>query len=466
MFKESNDFLKSAGKAIGLGALGVAGAYVLGRLVFKKLVAQIGSKILTERYDKNIFEAYAMTSRTNPMTMVDTNLRAESGKPVMSFGTPFPMPGFEGIRFNPAQLHRFSTPQDVEIDTTLVLGKQAVKPLKLDIPILISAISFGNGLSKQAKLALAETATKVGTATNCGDGPFNEWERAAAKHYIVQYGRTKLNRDPNILRQADMIEIQFGHCGWVGIGSKYAWKELTPELRKAFGLKRGEDLVYHANFPEVPKPQDLRILVSDLRDITGGVPIGVKITCGNNIERDLALILDAGADVISLDGGQATSHWSPAAIHDNFTLPTISGLCRAIRFLDNEKVRDRVSLLVGGGIETPGDILKALALGADGVYIGFIVLVALLHNQEFKALPYEPPTQLLWYTGKYKNKFNSKEGVKYVANYLRACVEEMRLMTRGIGKTALRDVSREDLFAIDEASAKIANIPLHYQSPP
>jgi len=465
MFKENDDFLKNAGKAIGLVTLGAAGTYILGRLLFKKLAARIGAKILSERYDKNIFEAYAMTSRLNPMITVDTTLRAESGRPVMSFGTPYPIPSFEDIRFNSAQLHRYSSPQDVEIDTTLVLGKEANKPLKLDIPILIGGMAYGNGLSKQAKLALARAATEVGTATNCGDGPFNDWERTAAKHYIVQYGRNKFNRDPNILRQADMIEIQFGHCGWVGLGSKYAGKEFPRELRKAFGLKRGEDLVYHANFPEVPKPQDLRVLVSDLRNITGGVPIGVKITCGNDIERDLALVLDAGVDVISLDGGQATSHWSPAAIHDNFTLPTIFGLCRAARFLDKERVRDRVSLLVGGGIETPGDMLKALALGANGVYIGFIALVAMLNKQEFKALPFEPPTQLLWYTGKYKNKFNPQKGAKYLANYMHACVEEMRMMTRGVGKTALRDVSRDDLFAISEEAAKMANIPLGYQSP-
>ena len=90
----------------------------------------------------------------------------------------------------------------------------------------------------------------------------------------------------------------------------------------------------------------------------------------------------------------------------------------------------------------------------------------MLHNQEFKALPYEPPTQLLWYTGRYKNKFNHREGARHLANFLRACVEEMRMMTRGLGKTALRDVSADDLFAIDEESAKIANIPIHYQSSP
>lgn len=467
MFDNDDNYLETAGKIIGLGALGAAGAYVLGRLLFKAFVAQTTEKILTERYDKNLFELYTSRKRTNAIIQVDTSLRAQSGKALMRpLGTPFPLPDFSGMRLGMAQIDHFPTPNGIEVDTSLVLGKRAAKPMKLDIPVLIGGMAFGTGLSKQAKLAAAEASTRVGTATNSGDGPFNDWERVAAKHYIVQFGRSKWNRDPEILRQADMIEIQFGHCGWAGIGSKYAWSELTPEIRQAFGLKPGEDLVYQAHFPELSKPQDLRILVSNLRSITGGAPIGVKMSCGKYIERDLAHALDAEVDVINLNGGQAASHSAPAVIMDNLGLPTISALCRASRFLDSEKARDRVSLIVGGGLESPGDFLKAMALGADGVEIGTIAIFALEHNQLFKALPFEPPTQVLWYEGKYKNKFNHKEGAKHLANFLRACTEEMRMATRALGKTALRDVSTDDLFAVDEETAKIANIPLHYQSPP
>jgi hypothetical protein len=87
----------------------------------------------------------------------------------------------------------------------------------------------------------------------------------------------------------------------------------------------------------------------------------------------------------------------------------------------------------------------------------------MLHNQEFKALPFEPPTQLLWYTGKYKHKFNPKDGAGHLANFLRASMEEMRMAARALGKTALRDLSGDDLFATDEQAAKVANIIMAYR---
>ena len=454
------------GKIIGLGALGAIGAYLLGRQGLNYVVSRSGSKALTQPYEKNVFETFESMMRTNAIIVTDTSLRAESGKALMRpLGTPFPMPDFNGMRFNVAQLHRFPTENEVEVDTALALGKKAARPLKLEIPILIGGMAWGTGLSKQAKLALAEAATKVGTAANTGDGPFTDWERAAAKYLIVQYPRARWNHDPEILRQADMIEIQVGHAGWTGIGSAYGWKEFPSDVRKGLGLKRGEQAVYHSRLPEVAKPEDLRALVAELRSITGGVPIGVKMACSKDLERDLAIVLNAEVDVIALDGGQAGSHSAPATLMDNFGLPLAFALCRASRFLDRQKARHRVSLLAGGGLESPGDFLKALALGADGVYIGTIALIAMTHTQVFKAVPLEPPTQLLWNTGKLKNKFNYQNAANHLANFLRACTEEMRIATRALGKTALRDVSAGDLFATDEEAANISGLPLGFLSP-
>ena len=199
--------------------MGTAGAFLLGRLGYKLLVSRSVSTVLQEPYDKNILETYVTGSRTNAVIVVDTGIRAQTGKALMRpLGTPFPMPDFSSMRFDSAQLNRFPTANDIEVDTTLVLGKKAAKPMKLDIPILIAGMGYGLHLSKEAKLALAEAATKAGTATNTGSGPFTDWERAAAKHLIVQYPRAKWNHDPAILQQADMVEIQIGTGGLAGTG--------------------------------------------------------------------------------------------------------------------------------------------------------------------------------------------------------------------------------------------------------
>ena len=263
-FGDGSDVLQSAGKIIGVGALGVAGAYLLGRYIVKTFISQNLKKILDKPYEKNIIEYYNTLSRFNIIPYVELSMRAETGNALMRpISTPFPMIDFTGMRFKPAQLYRLPASNEVEVDTTLVLGKQAARPMQLDIPILIGGMAYGFALSKEAKLALAEAATKVGTATNTGDGPFTDWERAAAKHLIVQYPLGKWNRDPEVLRQADMIQIQIGQGAWAGVGSEYGWNELSPELRCLIGLKPGEDAVYHSHLPEVsetPGPPGAGIL--------------------------------------------------------------------------------------------------------------------------------------------------------------------------------------------------------------
>lgn len=149
--------------------------------------------------------------------------------------------------------------------------------------------------------------------------------------------------------------------------------------------------------------------MDDLKAATGGVPIGMKLVPSGMLEADLDIALEAGVDFITLDGAQAGTKGSAPILQDDFGLPTLFGLCRAVRHLERRGVSGTVSLLIAGGLKTPGECLKAIALGADAVYLGSTVLFAAAHNQIAKTLPWEPPTELVFAWGKLAHRFDPEQ---------------------------------------------------------
>ncbi len=446
--------------ALGMGAT-VAGITMLRRSLAGRAFRRVATLFMTEPYESNLWEVISAGARTSPQVIVETNIRAEKGNKIMRpFGGPKEFPHFNGIMFDVAQLDTFPTPEDTDISTSVILGPRARRPLKLEIPIIISGMAYGFGLSEKSKLALARGASLAGTAINTGFGPLLPEERKAARYLILQYSRGKWAKDPETLKQADMIEIQLGQGALAGTGEVFKREKMDRKLIRLLDLKPGEDAVLHARLPEITSPRQLEMVVRNLKEVSGGVPVGVKIAAGNKLERDLAYILEAGADFITVDGAQGGTAGAPPVLQDDFGLPTLIALCRAVKFLERQKAKKEVSLIISGGLKTPGEYLKALALGADAVAIGTIALWAMTHTQVFHSLPYEPPVQVVYYQGKDKDKLNVEKGALNLANYLKSAVEEMKIATAALGKKSLAEVNKNDLFAIDERTAAIAGIPL------
>src|SRR5699024_4426971 len=103
-----------------------------------------------------------------------------------------------------------------------------------------------------------------------------------------------------------------------------------------------------------------------IRDLTGGIPIGFKMSA-QHIEQDLEFAVEAGADYIILDGRGGGTGDAPLIFRDHISVPTIPALARARHHLDKLNASDRVTLIITGGLRTPIDFVKALALGADGI---------------------------------------------------------------------------------------------------
>ena len=435
------------------------------RLMLKKIVQKYGKIILTDSYQENIIELIPGLRHLGIQNMLENSLRAESGDILhRPMGSSKKWPHLDSITFIPAQTTPFPIESDVEVDVQVTIGPRAKKPMKLKIPLMISGMAYGIALSEEVRLSLAQAANHVGTAINSGEGGVLPEELEQAGKYILQFSKANWAKEEELIQQADMIEVKLGQGALFGIGGKISPKNLTGRARKIMELKENEDAVIYDNFFEDQTIQDLKELVDELRDITGGVPIGAKIGAGGKIEEDIDHLLEIGVDYIAIDGGQAATLGAPPILTDDMGIPSLHAIVRAVSHLEERKMRDQISIIASGGLLVPGHFLKMLALGADAVYIGSAILFAVSHSQSLKAMPFEPPTQVTWNQGKYKDQFKIEDGVQAAEKFLTSSIEEMKIALRAMGKRSLKDLSKNDLVSFDELTAKMVGIPFSFDA--
>ncbi|MFS8640354.1 MAG: FMN-binding glutamate synthase family protein [Symbiobacteriaceae bacterium] len=419
--------------------------------------------VLSGPQDRNqMLQWLVLMRNTDPEQMLAIMRRAETGKPFSRpYGATRPWMQFEQLVFVPAQIGRLPRAEP-DVDTRVTIGPTAARPLHLKIPIMITGMAYGLSLTREAKIALARASAMVGTATNSGESGFLADERRHAKHYIVQYNRGGWNIRPEQLRRADAIEIQFGQGADASAQETTKWSMLDEPVRRHLGLESGQDAVIHTRFPHVHSPEDLRRLVDELRQLTGGVPIGVKV-CAGDLEADLRAAVAAGVDFVTIDGAKGSTGKGYLFAINDFGLPILYAIPEADRILRELGVRDRVTLIVSGGLRDGADFLKALALGADAVYVGTAILLAMIQAQIVRLMPYAPPYELFITKGRYTHLFDGEQAAIQAANYLKACVEEMVEATRALGHARLADVNKQDLRALSREVAEITGVPLAYR---
>lgn len=449
-----------AGAMIAIVISGIL-ALMFARPLIKWIVGRFTKMLMNDRYPENIWEMISALTRVSPQTVIENSLRAaEAGVIERPFGSPRKFLHFDGLVFSPAQLATLAAPEDAEVDMRVTIGPRAKKPLTIEIPIMAAGMGYGIGVSEKTKIALAKGTAAVGTLTNTGEGGFLPEERQHAKFLIIQYHAGSWSKEPHILKQADAIEIRIGQGATAGAANYTPAEYLEGRAASILQVQNREYVVVPSRYEEIQKPQDLRKLVEKLRILTDGVPIGVKLCASARLEADLEVAIWAGVDFISIDGGQAGSKGSSPILEDDFGLPTIHALTRAARYLKKREVKEKITLLSGGGYSTPAECLKAIALGADGIYMGTSLLWAMTHDQVTKVIPWEPPTQLLFYPGSMAEDFHEEEAAQYLENFFTSFVEEMKVGILALGKTSLRQVGMSDLVALDEWTSKITNVPL------
>ncbi|MDR3591713.1 MAG: FMN-binding glutamate synthase family protein [Negativicutes bacterium] len=416
-------------------------------------------KMLTEDYKDNPFLLVTVAEKMTPRAIIEAGMRAESGRVLARpLGSPVVLSPWNKILLSPRQLFQLPTASTLEITTNTVIGPKARKPLKLDLPIMITGMSYGGSLSLQLKTALAKGASMAGTATNTGESAVTDEERNNARLLIGQYHRGGWLSGPEQLGRLDAIEIQLGQGAWGGaVEEPIRGDTIGEHLRQAWHLDKGEDTAINARMPGKESVRDIITMVNSMKK-QYDVPVGIKIAGSDYIEYELAVIAQTEADYIVIDGAEGGTSAAPPTLEDDLGLPTLHSLVRAVDWLTENNLREKFSLIITGGLATPGHFLKALALGADAVYIGTVAVMAAEQSQVVKVTPQAPPTELALYDGRMNDKLDIDKAALHLANFLKSCLAEMKLAVQALGKTALSELDRSDLVTVDKDLADFAGI--------
>jgi glutamate synthase domain-containing protein 2 len=387
------------------------------------------------------------------------------------------LPHFDDLLFLGASMSRYPLEGYRETcNTKVTLGtRYAKKPLELDIPITIAGMSFG-ALSGRAKEALGRGASMAGTSTTTGDGGMTTEERGQSKNLIYQLLPSRYGMNPDDLRKADAIEIVIGQGAKPGGGGMLLGQKISDRVAEMRTLPKGIDQRSACRHPDWTGPDDLKIKILELREITGWkVPIFIKVA-GARPYYDTALAVKAGADVVVLDGMQGGTAATQEVFIENVGQPTLACIRPAVDALQDLNQHRKVQLIVSGGIRNGADVAKAMALGADAVSIGSAAMIALGDNdpkweKDYNKLGTTAGAYDDWHEGQdpagittqdpeLMKRFDPVAGGRRLSNYLKVMTLEAQTIARASGKNDLHNLEPEDLCALTVESAAMARVPL------
>lgn len=364
---------------------------------------------------------------------------------------------FNDLVFLPAQLSK--KPLDYyreKINSKIIIGKNSKKPIEIETPIIIGAMSFG-ALSREAKITLSKAATLAGTIENTGEGGMLSEEREFSKYLIVQYSTGRFGITEEILKKADAIEIKIGQGAKGGMGGYLPGEKVTEEIAKVRKVERGKDVhspAYHLDIRDI---EDLKKKIDWLRDLTGGVPIIIKIAAGN-VENDVKLAVQANPDIIAIDGMGGGTGAAPEVMLNEVGMPSLVALVKVRETLD--KLNAKQELWIGGGLNKGGDFAKALALGADAVFLATPLLIAM--GCTYCKLCYlgKCPKGITTQDQNLRKNLNIETAAQNVANYIKNCTEEIKMITGACGENDVHKLNKDHLRALNLEISKIAGVKL------
>jgi len=365
------------------------------------------------------------------------------------------LPGWDDIQFLPAQLSRKPLLDEDEVETSVVIGPNAKKPLKLDIPLFVSDMSFG-ALSREAKLALSKGADMAGTGICSGEGGMLEDEQEANSRYFYELASGQFGFEWNKLKKVRAFHFKGGQGAKTGTGGHLPGHKVVGEIARVRGLEEGNAAISPATFTDLRTAQDFADFADKVREVTGGIPIGFKIAA-SRIEEDIDFAIAAGVDYIILDGRGGGTGAAPLILRDHINVPTIPALARAKKHLDKIGASN-ISLVITGGLRVPADFAKALAMGADAIAVSNSALQAIGCLGMRACHTDNCPVGIATQKQNLRSRLIIDKSAERLTNFFNASTDLMKVVARALGHESFSKFEERDLSTFDHDMHRLTGI--------
>jgi len=376
--------------------------------------------------------------------------------PAAAMGVPRDsLPKWDDLQFVVGQLHKLPLLDDEPIGTDIVIGPKAQKPLRLEIPLFVSDMSFG-ALSEEAKVALAKGAELAGTGICSGEGGMLPEEQAANSRYFYELASARFGFSWDKVQKTQAFHFKGGQGAKTGTGGHLPGNKVKGKIAQVRELPEGEPAISPARFPEWTDLSQFRDFAAEVREKTGGIPVGFKLSA-QHVEKDIDAALDVGVDYIILDGRGGGTGAAPLIFRDNISVPTIPALARARRHLDACDAAG-VTLIATGGLRHPADFAKAMALGADGIAVSNAAIQAIGCLGMRACHTNNCPVGIATQQPHLRARLPVDVAAERLARFFSASVELMTVLARAAGHHHLRDFALDDLTTFKTDMAQLTGV--------
>lgn len=281
-------------------------------------------------------------------------------------------------------------------------------------------------------------------------------EQEANSRYVYELASGRFGWSMEKVARCQAFHFKGGQGAKTGTGGHLPGHKVSERIAEVRGIEPGKPAISPSRFPDLVTVEDFRRVADEVREATGGIPVGFKISA-QRIEEDLDFALEATADYVILDGRGGATGAAPEIFKNHISVPTLAALPRARRHLDTRDAGD-VTLVVTGGLRTEADFVKALALGADAVAVANAALQAIGCLGMRACHTNNCPVGIATQRKDLRSRLIVDESARRLTRFFKAEVELMKVLARACGHDHLSGFQVGDLTTWKREIAELTGV--------